>query len=106
MRVLVVEDEPKIAAAIHRVLTAEHYSSDVAADGVAALALAEGNGYDVIVLDRLLPDLEGVEVIRLLRTRGIDTPVLMLTALDTIDDRVAGLDAGADDYLTKPFAFK
>ena len=106
MRVLVVEDEPKISAAIERVLTAERYSTDVAGDGVAALALAEHHGYDIIVLDRLLPDLEGVEVLRLLRARGVDTPVLMLTALDTIDDRVSGLDAGADDYLAKPFAFR
>jgi DNA-binding response OmpR family regulator len=106
MRVLVVEDEPKIAAAIHRVLEAERHSTDVATDGVGALALAEASDYDVIVLDRLLPDLEGVEVLRLLRARGVDTPVLMLTALDTIDDRVTGLDAGADDYLTKPFSFR
>jgi DNA-binding response OmpR family regulator len=106
MRVLIVEDEAKISAAIKRVLTAERYSADVADDGVAALALAESHDYDIIVLDRLLPDLEGMEVLRLLRARGADTPVLMLTALDAIDDRVAGLDAGADDYLAKPFAFR
>lgn len=105
MRVLVVEDELKMAAAIRRVLLAERYAVDVAADGVGALALAAANGYDAVILDRMLPDLDGVEVVRLLRGRGIRTPVLMLTALGTLDQRVTGLDAGADDYLTKPFAF-
>ncbi len=105
MRVLIVEDEEKIAQAIDRVLTAERYATDVAADGVAALALAGGQDYDVILLDRMLPDLDGVEVLRLLRSRGVQTPVLMLTALGSLDHRVEGLDSGADDYLAKPFAF-
>ena len=105
MRVLIVEDEEKIAQAIDRVLTAERYATDVAADGVAALALAGGQDYDVILLDRMLPDLDGVEVLRLLRSRGVHTPVLMLTALGSLDHRVEGLDSGADDYLAKPFAF-
>lgn len=105
MRVLVVEDEPKIARAIERVLLAERYSADVAEDGVAALALAGERDYDVILLDRMLPDLDGMEVLRLLRSRGVRSPILMLTALGTLDHRVAGLDAGADDYLAKPFAF-
>lgn len=105
MRILIVEDEPKMAEAIRRVLVAERNSVDLAEDGVAALALAGDRDYDVIVLDRGLPDLDGLEVLRLLRSRGVSTPVLMLTALGTLEHRVAGLDAGADDYLPKPFAF-
>jgi DNA-binding response OmpR family regulator len=83
----------------------ERYVVDVAHDGVSALALASDQAPDLIVLDRLLPDLDGLEVIRLLRSRGNTTPVLMLTALGTLEHRVGGLDAGADDYLAKPFAF-
>jgi two-component system OmpR family response regulator len=105
MRVLIVEDETKIARAIERVLTAERFSADIAEDGVAALALAGEQDYDVILLDRMLPDLDGMEVLRLLRSRGVRSPVLMLTAMGTLDHRVEGLDAGADDYLAKPFAF-
>ncbi len=105
MRILVVEDEAKMAALIRRVLTAERHVVDVAPDGVSAAALARGGPYDVIVLDRMLPDIDGLTLLRLLRTKGVATPVLMLTALGTIDDRVDGLDAGADDYLPKPFAF-
>ena len=103
MRILVVEDEPRMSAAIKRVLTAERHSVDVADDGVGALALAGERDYDVIVLDRMLPDLDGLEVLRLLRSRGVSTPVLMLTALGALDHRVSGLDAGADDYLPKPY---
>lgn len=105
MRVLVVEDEPKMAALIKRVLVAEHHAVDVAPDGVSAIALADTGPHDVVILDRMLPDIDGVTVLRLLRAKGIRTPVLMLTALGAVDDRVAGLDAGADDYLAKPFAF-
>jgi DNA-binding response OmpR family regulator len=105
VRVLVVDDEPRMASAIARVLAAERYVVDVASDGVAALSLAIERSPDLIVLDRLLPDLDGLEVIRLLRARGNRTPVLMLTALGTLEQRVDGLDAGADDYLGKPFAF-
>jgi DNA-binding response OmpR family regulator len=105
VRVLVIEDEDKIARAIQRVLTAERHATDMAADGVTGLALASDREYDVILLDRMLPDLDGVEILRLLRARGVDTPVLMLTALGTLEHRVTGLDAGADDYLPKPFAF-
>jgi DNA-binding response OmpR family regulator len=105
MRVMLVEDELKLAEAIRRVLAAERITVETAEDGLAALALAGATTFDVIVLDRLLPDLEGIDVLRLLRARGVSTPVLMLTALDTLDHRVAGLDAGADDYLAKPFAF-
>ena len=105
MRILVVEDEPKMAALIKRVLVAERHVVDVAPDGVSAVALAETGPHDVLILDRMLPDIDGVTVLRLLRAKGIATPTLMLTALGTVDDRVAGLDAGADDYLAKPFAF-
>lgn len=106
MRVLVVEDEPKIAAFIRKGLEEEHYAVDVAGDGEAALDLAAEVEYDLIVLDILLPKLDGVSVCRHLRESGLATPVLMLTAKDTVDDRVVGLDSGADDYLVKPFAFK
>jgi two-component system OmpR family response regulator len=105
VRVLIVEDEDKIARAIERVLAGEHYATDTAGDGLTGLALATDRDYDVILLDRVLPDLDGIEVLRLMRARGVATPVLMLTALGTLDHRVAGLDAGADDYLAKPFAF-
>ena len=105
MHVLVVEDEPKMAALIKRVLVAERHVVDVAPDGVGAIALATQGEPEVIVLDRLLPDIDGVTVLRLLRAKGVAAPVLMLTALGAVDDRVAGLDAGADDYLAKPFAF-
>lgn len=105
MRVLVVEDEPRMGELIRRVLVAERHVVDLAADGVDGLSLARGGGYDAIVLDRMLPDLDGTEVLKLLRSRGDRTPVLMLTALGSVDRRVEGLDAGADDYLAKPFAF-
>src|SRR5262245_28283009 len=103
LRILLVEDEPRIAEAMRRVLAAEHYTVDVASDGFAALDLAEQSAYDVIVLDRVLPRLDGLGVIRALRSRSIVTPVLMVTALSALEHRVEGLDAGADDYLGKPF---
>jgi len=105
MRVLVVEDETKMAELIRRVLTAERHVVDIAVDGVAGIAFGERGPYDVIVLDRGLPDVDGITVLRLLRSKGVKTPVLLLTALGSVEDRVAGLDAGADDYLPKPFAF-
>jgi DNA-binding response OmpR family regulator len=105
MRVLVVDDEPRMGELIRRVLLAERHVVDLAEDGVGALALAKAGGYDAIVLDRMLPDLDGTEVLQLLRSRGDRTPVLLLTALGSVEQRVAGLDAGADDYLAKPFAF-
>jgi two-component system OmpR family response regulator len=105
MRVLVVEDEVKMAALLQRGLREEGYAVDVASDGREALWLATENGYDAIVLDVMLPDVDGFEVCRKLREAGRWSPVLMLTARDGVPDRVAGLDAGADDYLTKPFSF-
>lgn len=105
MRVLVVEDEPVIADFIVRGLTEQGYAVDLARDGAAALELADPGSFDVILLDIMLPKVDGLTVCRRLRERGNKTPVLMLTARDTVDDRVRGLDSGADDYLVKPFAF-
>jgi DNA-binding response OmpR family regulator len=105
MRVLLVEDEARIASFIRRGMEEEQHAVDVAGDGDEGLHLAEINPYDVLVLDVMLPRLNGIEVCRLLRKHGNATPVLMLTARDSTEDVVAGLDAGADDYLTKPFAF-
>jgi len=105
LRILLVEDEPRIAEAMRRVLAAEHYSVDLAADGIAALECADESTFDVIILDRLLPRLDGVGVLKALRSKGVLTPVLMVTALSALENRVEGLDAGADDYLPKPFAF-
>ena len=105
MRLLVVEDDPKLAELLSRGLREHAYAVDVATDGKAALYQAAINPYDAIILDVMLPVKSGLEVCRELRARGSRTPVLMLTARDTVLDRVAGLDTGADDYLTKPFAF-
>jgi two-component system OmpR family response regulator len=105
MRVLVVEDEPKIAALLRRGLSEEGHPTDIATSGEDALWMADVHDYDVIVLDVMLPGLDGFDTCRALRERGIWTPVLMLTARNEIEDRVAGLDVGADDYLAKPFSF-
>src|SRR5215217_4187425 len=105
MRVLVVEDEIKMASLIRRGLRSEGLAADVAIKGEAALWMAESTGYDAIVLDVMLPGIDGFETCRRLRADGIWSPVIMLTARDSIEDRVAGLDGGADDYLTKPFSF-
>ncbi|MEO7269179.1 MAG: response regulator transcription factor, partial [Knoellia sp.] len=105
MRVLVVEDNPKLAGLIRRGLDSYGMSADVAYTGDDALDLAGATTYDVVLLDVMLPGLDGLQVCARLREQGNDAPVLMLTALDGLLDTVAGLDAGADDYLTKPFAF-
>jgi len=105
MRVLVVEDETKMAGLLRRGLTEEGYSVEIAANGTDGLWAATESDYDAVILDLMLPDLSGLEVCRQLRSRGRWAPVLMLTARDGVPDRVAGLDAGADDYLVKPFAF-
>ena len=106
MRVLVVEDEIKVASFLKRGLEAENYAVDVATDGEDGLHLATSNEYDMILLDILLPKLNGFEVLAKLRDRNIVTPVIMLTARGALGDRVQGLDLGADDYLVKPFAFE
>jgi two-component system OmpR family response regulator len=105
VRALIVEDEVKMAGLIRRGLLEEGYAADVAPDGENAVARAGATEYDVIVLDVMLPDIDGFEVCRRLREQGVWSPVLMLTARDAVEDRVAGLDSGADDYLTKPFSF-
>ena len=105
MRVLVVEDEKKLGELLGRGLREEGYAADVADRGEEALWMARAVPYDAIVLDVMLPGVDGFEVCRRLRRNGVWTPVLMLTARDAVDDRVAGLDAGADDYLAKPFDF-
>ena len=106
MRILLVEDEPRMANVIAKGLREQSYAVDVAQDGVAGLYEASINDYDVIVLDVLLPRRNGYEVCRDLRKRGDTTPILMLTARAAVDDRITGFDAGADDYLTKPFSFR
>jgi two-component system, OmpR family, response regulator len=106
VRVLVVEDEKKLAGLLARGLREEGYAADLADRGEEALWMAGAVPYDAIVLDVMLPGLDGFAVCRRLRQAGVWSPVLMLTARDAVDDRVAGLDAGADDYLTKPFSFE
>jgi two-component system OmpR family response regulator len=105
VRVLVVEDETKMAALVKRGLEREGYAVDVAREGIEALWYAREHQYDAIVLDAMIPKPNGFDVCRTLREEGRWAPVIILTARDAVDDRVAGLDAGADDYLTKPFAF-
>ena len=105
MRVLVVEDEVKLAGLIRRGLREEGVLADVAIKGEDALWMAEATVYDVVVLDLMLPGIDGFETCRRLRGDGVRTPILMLTARDAVEDRIAGLDTGADDYLAKPFDF-
>ena len=105
MRVLIVEDELKMASLLRRGLVEEGHAADVAPTGEDALWMAQSHPYEAIVLDVMLPGLSGFETCRQLRNAGVWAPVLMLTARDGVDDRVAGLDVGADDYLTKPFSF-
>ena len=107
MRILVVEDERKVASFLRQGLEEEGHAVEVAGDGAVALDLMQGDpAYDLVVLDVMLPKRDGFEVLRMLRAQKIRTPVLMLTARDGVADRVAGLDGGADAYLTKPFAFE
>jgi DNA-binding response OmpR family regulator len=106
VRILVVEDEHKLAGVLKRGLEEEGYAVDVAYDGEEGLAVALTTPYDLIVLDVMLPQLDGLNACHQLRAQNRHMPVLMLTARDAVDDRVAGLDSGADDYLTKPFAFR
>jgi DNA-binding response OmpR family regulator len=105
MRILLVEDEPSAAVMLAKGLREQSYAVDIAADGEVALYQLSVYDYDLVILDVMLPHKDGLQVCREMRTFGLSTPVLMLTARDAVDDRVAGLDAGADDYLIKPFDF-
>jgi len=106
MRVLIVEDEKKLAVYLKRGLEENGYAVDLAYDGQEALDWANAVSFDLIILDLLLPKIDGLTVCKRLRERNKDAPIIILTALDTVDDRVEGLDAGADDYMIKPFAIK
>jgi DNA-binding response OmpR family regulator len=106
MHILIVEDEQRLAALLRRVLTEERHTVDVAHDGEAGYDLAASDTYDLVVLDLMLPKMDGVTVCRQMREDSVKTPVLMLTARGAVEDRVAGLNAGADDYLVKPFAME
>jgi DNA-binding response OmpR family regulator len=105
LRILVIEDEAKVAKALGGGLASEHYEVRVAATGEEGFFLLNNESFDLVLLDLMLPRRDGLEVLTALRKRGVETPVLILTAKDTIEDRVQGLDCGADDYLVKPFAF-
>ncbi len=106
MRLLVVEDEPKVASFLKQGLEEQQNEVSLAFDGFNAKKMAKENTYDAIILDVMIPQINGLDVARELRVEGIKTPILMLTALGSIDEKVSGLDAGADDYLVKPFEFK
>jgi DNA-binding response OmpR family regulator len=106
MRILVIEDETRLAMIISRLLKQERFEVDLAHEGERGLELALTGGYDALIVDRMLPRQDGLEVVRALREEGIETPVLMLTARSELPERVEGLNAGADDYLGKPFAFE
>jgi DNA-binding response OmpR family regulator len=105
VHILVVEDEKRLANLVRRALEEESHVVDISYDGVEALDMAEATDYDLIVLDLMLPHMDGIEICRRLRQKGNDVRILMLTARDAVDDRVQGLEAGADDYLIKPFSF-
>ena len=105
MRILVVEDEAKVSNFVSRGLTAERFAVDVAADGQSGLELANTYAYDLIIIDLMLPKVDGTQVLRKIRAQNSNVPVLILTARDMVADKVGHLEAGADDYLTKPFAF-
>ena len=106
MKVLVVEDSPRLAASLKKGLSEESFSVDVAQDGTSGLHLARSGDYDLVLLDLNLPGMDGMDVVRELRKSRSDVPVVMVTARDAVEDRVGGLDAGADDYVTKPFSFQ
>ncbi len=106
MRILIVEDEKKISEFIKRGLKEENYAVDAALDGLEGLRMAEENPYDLIILDIMLPGMDGLTLCARLRAGGFGAPIMMLTAKDLVEDKVKGLDAGANDYLTKPFAFE
>ncbi|QKG52416.1 response regulator transcription factor [Hymenobacter sp. BRD67] len=105
MKILLVEDEPSVAAFLHQGLTEQGYGVDLAADGLLGLHRAQNTSYDCLILDQMLPGISGLEVCRQVRAHDTAVPILMLTALGETDDKIRGLDAGADDYLVKPFAF-
>ncbi|MDQ2683550.1 MAG: response regulator transcription factor [Chloroflexota bacterium] len=106
MRILIVEDEAQLATIVRRVLEQERFEVDLASAGPEGLDAALTGAYDVVILDRMLPGMDGATIVREMRAEGVETPVLMLTALADLPDRVEGLNAGADDYLGKPFAFE
>jgi DNA-binding response OmpR family regulator len=105
VRILVIEDEAKVARALHEGLSAEHYEVVLSATGEDGFFRVSSQAFDLVVLDLMLPGRSGIEILETLRKRGLGTPVIVLTAKDTVADRVHGLDSGADDYLVKPFAF-
>ncbi len=105
MRILVIEDEKKVANFIKKGLEEEHYAVDTVFDGEMGLYMAENNEYDLIVLDLMIPKIDGLEVLKTIRRKGSNVPILVLTAKDSVEDIVKGLDSGCDDYLTKPFEF-
>lgn len=105
MHILIVEDEPKVARALRKGLEAEHYNVTVAGNGEEGYYLATTQIFDLILLDLMLPGRDGLEILKAMRDRSCETPVLILTARDAVEDRILGLDTGADDYLVKPFAF-
>ena len=105
-RILIVEDEPRFASFLEKGLTANGYVTSVASDGTSASAIADDEDFDLVILDLGLPDIDGLDVLRLMRRRGATIPVIILTARDDTTDKVAGLDAGASDYITKPFSLE
>jgi DNA-binding response OmpR family regulator len=106
MKILVIEDEISIANLLKKGLEMEQYAVELAHDGQTGLDKASKNNYDLIITDIMLPTIDGMELCRLLRSKNIETPIIMLTARDAAEDKVLGLDAGADDYLVKPFTFE
>lgn len=106
MRILIIEDEKKVASFIKKGLEEEYYAADIASDGKEGLKLAENEDYDLIIMDIMLPFIDGITLTKELRKRKVPTPILMLTVKDSTDSKIEGLDAGADDYLTKPFAYE